>query len=571
MATTSTQLSRTIAQFTSRYRNALLAKVGLLCVLGAGVVATLAWRLRTASIHLPISLSLGIPMALGMLAAVGLAWWTRRRWIAPNASASYLDRALGLQQRLITVEEIGRREELPPLYPLLIEDTVQRCATERARIPTLFDRSVIALGVVLLLLLLSLRIGRAPIQLAKLPSPTMPPSPHDMPPPSPPQRSDQSQQQNSTQQQGSSPQQQQSASPSGGSQQQPSGNSPTDHAQPSSGHPQQLGSSNNQHSSGSSPAAPSSPQRPEQRSSQPSSSSGQGSSTGNTQQPDRSQVGAENNAQPQTGNRQQPSQQPGEGSAQSNDQSDQRAQAQTPNASAGQNAQANDSNTNNQSKAASGQSQRQNAHNQGTADQRTGQSQTNASSAGQSTASAEQRSGESTQRANANGQTASQAHAAQGNSQGLQPSGQGGSPSAADQQALKAEIQQLLKDVSGELQQLQTQLDTSKDQTPSTPGTGSDPQLYESPMSIDPVTGRPVPIQLKPDTSSATSKRQSSGVGTPSGEVSADTPTVSPQEAQLSDKPLQESATDRQTVPFEYRDVFGRLHRRSLPTGEMPQ
>ena len=139
---------------------------------------------------------------------------------------------------------------------------------------------------------------------------------------------------------------------------------------------------------------------------------------------------------------------------------------------------------------------------------------------------------------------------------------------AGDQQTLKAEIQQLLKDVSGELQQLQSQLAASQDHTPTTPGTGSDPQLYESSMPTDPVTGRPVPIQLKTDTNSAISKRQSSGVGNPSGEVSGEAPTVSPQDAQLSDKPLQESATARQMVPFEYRDVFGRLHRRNPQTSE---
>lgn len=115
---------------------------------------------------------------------------------------------------------------------------------------------------------------------------------------------------------------------------------------------------------------------------------------------------------------------------------------------------------------------------------------------------------------------------------------------------------------------MQAQLNDSKDNTPITPGTGSDPQLYESPMAIDPATGRAVPIQLKTDPNSTVSKRQGGGVGTPSGEAANDTPTVSPQDAQLSEKPLQESATARQTVPFEYRDVFGRLHRRSLQTSE---
>ena len=222
-------------------------------------------------------------------------------------------------------------------------------------------------------------------------------------------------------------------------------------------------------------------------------------------------------------------------------------------------------------------SQSQGAPTQGAVDQKSGQSHTNQAKNGQPTTPAEQRAARdgAQQQAQANSQTASQqGQDAQGKPQEgspLQTAGQGGAQSAGDQQALKAEIQQLLKDVSGELQQLQSQLAASQDHAPTTPGTGTDPQLYESPMAIDPSAGRPVPVQLKTDTNSAVSKRQGSGVGTPSGEVSSEAPTVSPQDAQLSDKPLQESATARQTVPFEYRDVFGRLHRRSLQTSEMPQ
>ena len=209
-------------------------------------------------------------------------------------------------------------------------------------------------------------------------------------------------------------------------------------------------------------------------------------------------------------------------------------------------------------------SQSQGARSQGATDQKSGQSRTNqAQKNDQSTTNAEPRS------ARDGAQQQAQGKPQEGSPR--QTAGQGSDQSAGDQQALKAEIQQLLKDVSGELQQLQSQLAASQDHAPTTPGTGTDPQLYESPMAIDPSTGRPVPVQLKTDTNSAVSKRQGSGVGTPSGEVSSEAPTVSPQDAQLSDKPLQESATARQTVPFEYRDVFGRLHRRSLQTSEMPQ
>lgn len=527
MAPLPIQLHKRLSQFTSRYRNALLANTGLICALGASALLVLAWRLHTLPLphrtgepraewgHLPASLSLGIPIVLAVLAAGILAWWICRRWISPKASVSYLDRALGLQQRLVTVEEMGRLAQPPELYPLLIEDTAQRCDIERARIPKVVDRTAIALAIALLLLLVSLRIGHmSPVQLAQLPSPS--PSPFTIPPPPDSAESQPSPQSNQQQQQGSG--------------RQPQGSN------------QQQSSNANDQKDGASSSSSSSHQRQQEGQRQPPSQASGGSSSNNGAQPqDRNQQqqpGQEGGAPRQeTGNQEPSNQSSRDGTDGSTPRpGDHTQQPMNTDPSSNKNGQSkqNQSSNNGEQRASRDGAQEGQADRQGSQQERNGQGRPQA------------------------GQSPQQA-------------GQGGAQSTGDQEALKAEIQQLLKDVSGELQQLQTQLDDSKDKTPMTPGTGSDPQLYESPMAIDPTTGRAVPIQLKTDPNSTASKRQSGGVGTPSGEASNDAPTVSPQDAQLSEKPLQESATSRQTVPFEYRDVFGRLHRRSLQTGEIPQ
>ncbi|MBI3330511.1 MAG: hypothetical protein HYZ96_00195 [Candidatus Omnitrophica bacterium] len=142
-------------------------------------------------------------------------------------------------------------------------------------------------------------------------------------------------------------------------------------------------------------------------------------------------------------------------------------------------------------------------------------------------------------------------------------SGRGGGMSSADQEALRAEIQELLQEVSGELKQLQAQLAEAQGDTAPSPGTSTDPELYEAPMPLSPEAegSSPVPMSLGTDTAETRSTRPGGGVGEPSDRVSSEAPGAQAEEVQLSDTPLDERAATRQVVPPEYREVFDRLHR----------
>lgn len=143
-----------------------------------------------------------------------------------------------------------------------------------------------------------------------------------------------------------------------------------------------------------------------------------------------------------------------------------------------------------------------------------------------------------------------------------QQAGAGNGPmSSQAQQALQEDIQKLLKDVSGELKDLQKRLE-SQDQPPPTPGATTDPELYGASDAAGAPTGEAsVPIQLKTDAAGTGSSRKSSGSGRPSGETSAASPTAKAEPAQLADEPLEEPAGSRETVPPEYQDVFKQLNR----------
>lgn len=146
-----------------------------------------------------------------------------------------------------------------------------------------------------------------------------------------------------------------------------------------------------------------------------------------------------------------------------------------------------------------------------------------------------------------------------------------GSQSFGGQEAMRADIQQLLKEVSGELKALQAQLAAAESHAQPDAGTSADPQLYESPMKLDRATGNALPVQLQTDTAPTTTPRPGGGVGRPSGEVSGANPSVRPEEAQLSDEPREETPTARQPVPPEYRSVFDRLRQRDTqPTQTRP-
>lgn len=128
-----------------------------------------------------------------------------------------------------------------------------------------------------------------------------------------------------------------------------------------------------------------------------------------------------------------------------------------------------------------------------------------------------------------------------------------------DQQALKADIQALLKEVSAELKQLQEQLDASSPQAQPQAGSGSDPNLYEAPTKPERASGAKLPVQLGTDTAPVSAKRRGGGIGTAAAEASQAAPTTAAEEAQLSDQPEDEAPTSHQPVPPEYRSVFDRL------------
>jgi len=142
-------------------------------------------------------------------------------------------------------------------------------------------------------------------------------------------------------------------------------------------------------------------------------------------------------------------------------------------------------------------------------------------------------------------------------------SGGGVGTSSADQEALRAEIQELLQEVSGELKQLQAQLAEAQSDTAPSPGTSTGPELYEAPMPLSPEAegSSPVPMSLGTDTAETRSTRPGGGVGEPADRVSSEAPGAQAEDAQLSDTPLDERAATRQVVPPEYREVFDRLHR----------
>jgi len=136
---------------------------------------------------------------------------------------------------------------------------------------------------------------------------------------------------------------------------------------------------------------------------------------------------------------------------------------------------------------------------------------------------------------------------------------------------MKGEIQRLLKEVSGELQQLQTQLAAAQRQPDPKAGTSTDPELYESPAAEDRAGGtQKVPIILPTDTAATKTPRPSAGVGRPSGEVSPATPQMTSEEASLTDRPAEETPSARQPIPPEYRSVFDRLQREGPLSEQTP-
>lgn len=524
-----TDVTEVIQRFTSGYRKTLLAKTGILAILGLGILAALAWRL--SALDLSAAWRLGVPGALILGGLLALVWWLRTRWVSVRASPAYLDQAFGLQQRLITAAEFARMSPPAPLYPMLVEDTVHRLSDAPARLPRPLDRTAAALALLLFLLLAWPLGGRSPLQrLAQLPQMTPPsPSPTPPPPPSPelPQRQEESSSSAQQDAQGSSglPAPPRLASPSeaggaqaGGSEQSTASGSDQSSSGGESNGPQDA-------SAGASPSAPSDQQAGGQQ-----DSAQQGQS--------QSRAGSVGQQEPSpTGGRT------------SSDQ--QRAAVRDPGQRGWEDA----------SKPSSGTGERGDR-----GSERAGSQQQGRQSAQGSGAQGTQPSGESAQRqAGARGGQGDQGQPGAEGRQGAQLA----SASSGNQDALKAEIQQLLKDVSGELKQLQAQLANADGQTHPNAGTSTDPQLYEGASSLDQSRGESLSVTLPTDTAPTAAKRPGGGVGRPSGEVAHASPSAAPEEADLSETPTEEPGATRQVVPPEYRSVFDRLQQqqRTQPNG----
>jgi hypothetical protein len=170
-------------------------------------------------------------------------------------------------------------------------------------------------------------------------------------------------------------------------------------------------------------------------------------------------------------------------------------------------------------------------------------------------------SGSSTQGSeHATGSPGSQQQGSQQLAKGRQGAG---TPSSASIQGdlLKADIQQLLKELSGELKQLQTALESDNPAQPNPmPGTTTDSQLYDDSVSqLERAAGNRLPVQLEVDTQPTATTRRGSGVGEPSEEVADDLPQQQPEDVTLAAQGALEQGLTRQTIPPEYRPVFERL------------
>lgn len=501
----SQELTQSIQRLLGAYRHRLQLRVGLAGIVGCGCVTALLWRLWLAGIPRAGLAAVG---GLGLLAVGG---WIASRWrrerLASTRLSLDLDRALGLEARLITASELAPESSASALYPVLLEETRQAVAAASSRFPRVMDRWTALLAVVLLMLLWRPRPAESLLQLAQhvppQPQPTEPLPPPQPEPPQPPQSSPQSSPKPQPQQ-GSSAQRQ--PRPSQGAQPpQPSKDSSTQAASSDKEGKEPRGDSRTQNQSGdASPhGQPSSPKN-----------TGDEDHTNQAQRRDRDtseQDGSRDTPQGRQADSPQTAERTSKDAASDRREADQRrAGAQTAESS--------------------GRKQ----------DQRQGQSQE---------ASAQQ----GTQRRQA-------AHAS---AQGAQQTS--GSQSPMDQraqEALKGDIQQLLKQLSEELQSLQARVDDQRlERSHPTAGTSTDPQLYDD-VDLSPqadASRRKLPVQLQVDQQPVATRRPGGGVGDASDEVADESPQQLEENAKLSQEAVEAEAIKRRAIPPEYQPVFDRL------------
>jgi len=214
-----------------RYQRALLAKGGLLTLVGAALVAVLAWRL--AHTQAAAVWSMLLPTIAGLAGAAALWMWWKRHSLSRATTIRQLDDTLGLEQRLITLEQFERTAHPPLLFPLLERDTQQRCSAGPQRVPRLMDRTSGLLTVALLILLLWPGAGRLPVPFAPRESPAESPTPPDRESPPPPPEPSESSAESEDSESAPAPGQSSSSPPSAPSDQQPADEGTGDSDQPS--------------------------------------------------------------------------------------------------------------------------------------------------------------------------------------------------------------------------------------------------------------------------------------------------------------------------------------------------
>jgi hypothetical protein len=155
------------------------------------------------------------------------------------------------------------------------------------------------------------------------------------------------------------------------------------------------------------------------------------------------------------------------------------------------------------------------------------------------------------------GQAASQQASA-----GASASSRGAGQSSGSQDAMRADIQKLLKEMQGELKQLEQQLaaQPNPQEMVGPPGTTTDPNLYDKAEQLEPLQGPQTPVQLKTDTGETSSSRPGGGVGKPSGEIGTASPTAKPAATDLSAQPAEELPGSRTVIPPDYQPVFEKLN-----------
>lgn len=183
-----------IRRLMARYRRRLILRAIVGAALGMACVTLLILRLRQAG------MTEGRVMLISLGAVAGIVAWQwrsirRDAWQRVKVVAD-LDRALGLDARLLTAVEFADAPDPPALYPRLLEDTSKALPDIQRRLPRMLDRPGAVLAAITLVLLLWPQ-AHARLQLAMSPPTVMPP---ETPPPhQPDQQSKQDQQQNQNQ------------------------------------------------------------------------------------------------------------------------------------------------------------------------------------------------------------------------------------------------------------------------------------------------------------------------------------------------------------------------------------